>query len=187
MCDTPNFYNMHLEILLMSQMSSLALKVSILYYGGQLVAGNDVSSGDLVSFVLYELQFSHAVEVNLVLSHISRLSRIIMTLAHCTILAQFSQAMMSYYPRVKKAVGASEKIFEYVDRKPDVPPEGSLAPNNLRGHVCFNNITFAYPKRPGENILKVSMENRLHSSTFKCLSLWRTSIMKLTESGMEVK
>lgn len=63
---------------------------------------------------------------------------------------------MSYYPRVKKAVGASQKIFEYVDRKPDVPPEGSLAPKTLRGHVRFNNITFAYPTRPGENILKVS-------------------------------
>ncbi|XP_060756352.1 antigen peptide transporter 1 [Neoarius graeffei] len=113
-----------------NSMSSLALKVSILYYGGQLVAGNDVSSGDLVSFVLYELQFSHAVE-----------------------------ALMSYYPRVKKAVGASEKIFEYVDRKPDVPPEGSLAPKTLRGHVHFNNITFVYPTRAGENILKgVSLE-----------------------------
>lgn len=63
---------------------------------------------------------------------------------------------MSYYPRVKKAVGASEKIFEYVDRKPDVPPEGSLAPKTLRGHVRFNNITFVYPTRSGENILKVS-------------------------------
>ncbi|XP_053468157.1 antigen peptide transporter 1 isoform X1 [Ictalurus furcatus] len=113
-----------------NSMSSLALKVSILYYGGQLVAGNDVSSGDLVSFVLYELQFSQAVE-----------------------------ALMSYYPRVKKAVGASEKIFEYVDRKPDVPPEGSLAPKTLRGHVRFDNVTFAYPTRPAENVLKgVSLE-----------------------------
>lgn len=59
--------------LFVAQMSSLALKVSILYYGGQLVAGNDVSSGDLVSFVLYELQFSHAVEVKPVSSYISRL------------------------------------------------------------------------------------------------------------------
>lgn len=67
----------------------------------------------------------------------------------------FFQAMMSYYPRVKKAIGASEKIFEYVDRKPDVPPEGSLAPEKLEGHVRFNNVTFAYPTRPNENILKV--------------------------------
>lgn len=44
-------------------MSSLFLKVSILYYGGSLVTGGTVSSGDLVAFVLYELQFSSAVEV----------------------------------------------------------------------------------------------------------------------------
>ncbi|XP_072548532.1 antigen peptide transporter 1 [Salminus brasiliensis] len=113
-----------------NSMSSLALKVSILYYGGQLVAGNDVSSGDLVSFVLYELQFNSAIE-----------------------------ALMSYYPRVKKAIGASEKIFEYVERQPDIPPEGSLAPEKLEGHVRFNDITFAYPSRPSENVLKdVSLE-----------------------------
>uniref|UniRef100_A0A8C9WPX5 Transporter 1, ATP-binding cassette, sub-family B (MDR/TAP) n=1 Tax=Scleropages formosus TaxID=113540 RepID=A0A8C9WPX5_SCLFO len=109
-----------------NSLSSLALKVSILYYGGRLVTGKDVSSGDLVSFVLYELQFASAVEV-----------------------------LMSYYPHVKKAVGASEKIFEYVDRQPQVPPEGSLAPKVLRGNVHMKNITFAYPKRPDTPVLKV--------------------------------
>uniref|UniRef100_A0A671RKM1 Antigen peptide transporter 1 n=1 Tax=Sinocyclocheilus anshuiensis TaxID=1608454 RepID=A0A671RKM1_9TELE len=113
-----------------NSMSSLALKVSILYYGGRLVTGSDVSSGDLVSFVLYELQFTSAVEV-----------------------------LMSYWPHVKKAVGASEKIFEYVDRKPDIPPNGSLAPQTLKGHVEFKKITFAYPKRPDTDVLKnVSLE-----------------------------
>lgn len=144
-------------------MSSLALKVSILYYGGQLVAGNGVSSGDLVSFVLYELQFSQAVEVKLVFRYIPGP----FTSSHCafsllsTDISPCSQAMMSYYPRVKKAVGASEKIFEYVDRKPVVPPEGSLAPETLEGHVRFNNVTFAYPTRPGENVLNVSAKSRL--------------------------
>ncbi|XP_051575658.1 antigen peptide transporter 1-like [Myxocyprinus asiaticus] len=113
-----------------NSMSSLALKVSILYYGGRLVTGSDVSSGDLVSFLLYELQFTSAVEV-----------------------------LMSNWPHVKKAVGASEKIFEYVDHKPDIPPDGSLAPQALKGHVHFNNITFAYPKTPDTNVLKnVSLE-----------------------------
>lgn len=45
-------------------MASLALKVGILYYGGTLVNRGGVSSGDLVSFVLYELQFASAVEVS---------------------------------------------------------------------------------------------------------------------------
>lgn len=45
-------------------MTTLALKVCILYYGGTLVTRGAVSSGDLVSFVLYELQFASAVEVS---------------------------------------------------------------------------------------------------------------------------
>ncbi|KAL2084425.1 hypothetical protein ACEWY4_019943 [Coilia grayii] len=108
-----------------NSMSSLALKVSILYYGGRLVTGDDVSSGDLVSFVLYELQFTSAVEV-----------------------------LMNYYPHVKKAIGASEKIFEYVDRTPDIPPDGTEAPEKLNGHVQFKDVTFSYPKRPDTAILK---------------------------------
>lgn len=115
-----------------NSMSSLALKVSILYYGGRLVTGDDVSSGDLVSFVLYELQFTSAVET-----------------------------VMNYYPHVKKAIGASEKIFEYVERTPDMPPDGTEAPEQLKGHVQFQDVTFSYPKRPEHAILKgLSLELR---------------------------
>ncbi|KAH0512435.1 Antigen peptide transporter 1 [Microtus ochrogaster] len=43
--------------------SGMLLKVGILYVGGQLVVRGAVSSGNLVSFVLYQLQFTSAVEV----------------------------------------------------------------------------------------------------------------------------
>ncbi|KAM4579784.1 antigen peptide transporter 1 [Odontesthes bonariensis] len=109
-----------------NSMTTLALKVFILYYGGTLVTRGTVSSGDLVSFVLYELQFTSAVE-----------------------------AVMRYYPEVKKAIGASEKIFEYLDRKPQVPPSGTLAPENLKGHVQFRNVRFSYPAKTGEKSLVV--------------------------------
>lgn len=94
---------------------------------------------------------------------------------------------MSYYPRVKKAVGASEKIFEYVDRKPDVSPEGSLAPKTLRGHVRFNNVAFAYPTRPDENVLKVSTETllyediHLHLNIHLHLFVWLKALAFITE------
>lgn len=39
------------------------MKICVLYYGGILVTRGGVSSGDLVSFILYELQFTSAVEV----------------------------------------------------------------------------------------------------------------------------
>lgn len=69
-----------------------------------------------------------------------------------------SQSLMSTWPKLMKAVGASEKNFEYIDRKPDIPPDGSLAPETLKGHVQFKNITFAYPKQPDTEVLKVCVE-----------------------------
>lgn len=64
---------------------------------------------------------------------------------------------MRYYPEVKKAIGASEKIFEYLDRKPKIPPSGTLAPENLRGHIQFKNIKFSYSEKTDDNnlVLKV--------------------------------
>lgn len=115
-----------------NSMTTLALKVCILYYGGTLVTRGAVSSGDLVSFVLYELQFASAVE-----------------------------AVMRYYPEVKKAIGASEKIFEYLDREPKIPPPGNLAPENFKGHVQFKSVQFSYSGKTDDNslILKdVSLE-----------------------------
>ncbi|TKS82539.1 Antigen peptide transporter 1 [Collichthys lucidus] len=112
-----------------NSMATLALKVCILYYGGTLVTRGGVSSGDLVSFVLYELQFASAVE-----------------------------AVMHYYPAVKKAIGASEKIFEYMDREPKVPTPGSLAPQNLVGHIQFQNVTFSYTDENNPVLKDVSLE-----------------------------
>lgn len=61
---------------------------------------------------------------------------------------------MHYYPAVKKAIGASEKIFEYMDREPKVPTPGSLAPQNLVGHIKFQNVTFSYSDE-NNSVLKV--------------------------------
>ncbi|XP_030053130.1 antigen peptide transporter 1-like [Microcaecilia unicolor] len=108
-----------------NSLSGLALKVGILYYGGQLVTAGYISSGDLVAFVLYELQFTSAVEV-----------------------------LFRMYPDVRKAVGASEKIFEYMDRSPRIAATGNLVPEIFKGHVTFQNVTFAYPSRPDTPVLK---------------------------------
>lgn len=62
---------------------------------------------------------------------------------------------MHSYPEVKKAVGGSEKIFEYLERKPQIPPEGNLAPKYLKGHVQFQNVKFAYSSDKDNLILKV--------------------------------
>uniref|UniRef100_M3XS65 ABC transporter domain-containing protein n=1 Tax=Mustela putorius furo TaxID=9669 RepID=M3XS65_MUSPF len=51
-------------------------------------------------------------------------------------------------------VGAAEKVFQYLDRKPKLPPPGTLAPPTLRGLVEFQDVSFAYPNRPDQPVLK---------------------------------
>lgn len=53
------------------------------------------------------------------------------------------------------SVGAAGKVFEYLDRKPEVSTDGTLEPEELKGHISFQNITFSYPTRPDRNVLKV--------------------------------
>lgn len=131
-----------------SSMTTLALKVFILYYGGTLVTRGSVTSGGLVSFVLYELQFASAVE-----------------------------AVMRYYPEVKKAIGASEKIFEYLDRKPQVPPDGTLEPRNLKGHIQFQNVSFSYAGKSEEKSLV------LKDVSFEIKPGQTTALVGLNRSG----
>ncbi|GAB5571381.1 ABC-type oligopeptide transporter ABCB9 [Prionailurus iriomotensis] len=106
-------------------LSEMLLKVGILYIGGRLVTSGAVSSGDLVTFILYQIQFTTVVQV-----------------------------LLSTYPKVQKAVGSSEKIFEYLDRIPRCPDSGVLTSINLKGLVQFQDVSFAYPNRPDVPVLQ---------------------------------
>ncbi|XP_062456849.1 antigen peptide transporter 1 [Rhea pennata] len=112
-----------------SSLSGLALRVAILYCGGQLVTEGHITTGDLVTFVLYEMQFTQAVEV-----------------------------LLSYYPSVKKAMGSSEKIFEYLEREPQMAPSGMLAPSSLQGHLQLQDVWFSYPGCDEPVLKGVSLE-----------------------------
>lgn len=70
---------------------------------------------------------------------------------------------MRCYPEVKKAIGASEKIFEYLDMEPQTPPSGTMAPENLKGCIQFKNISFSYSGTTGESkpVLKVRIRGSL--------------------------
>lgn len=66
------------------------------------------------------------------------------------------QVLLRYYPTLTKAVGSSEKIFEFLDREPQVAPSGTLAPSDLQGHLQLEDVWFSYPGRQ-EPVLKVDM------------------------------
>lgn len=54
------------------------------------------------------------------------------------------------------AAGASQSVFDYIDRKPIQKTNGSLQPKDFRGEIEFKNVSLAYPARPDEVALKVS-------------------------------
>ncbi|NXN55284.1 TAP1 protein, partial [Rynchops niger] len=106
--------------------SALALKLGLLCYGGRLVSAGTITTGDLVTFLIYQMQFTEAVEV-----------------------------LLRYYPNMTKAVGSSEKIFEFLDQEEQVAPPGTLAPDVLQGHLQLEDIWFSYPEHQ-EPVLKLS-------------------------------
>ncbi|XP_028269051.1 ATP-binding cassette sub-family B member 9-like [Parambassis ranga] len=108
-----------------SCISELALEVAILYYGGHLVVTGQMSSGALISFFIYMLELGECLE-----------------------------SIASVYTGLMQGVGAAEKVFEYLDRKPKHPADGTETPDTCGGLVEFKDITFAYPTRPEVDILK---------------------------------
>ena len=65
------------------------------------------------------------------------------------------QAIGSVIAGLMQAVGASEKVFELIDRKPQIDhTSGSLKPDRLDGRVEFKNVWFSYPTRPDTPVLR---------------------------------
>ncbi|XP_045173941.2 ABC-type oligopeptide transporter ABCB9-like isoform X2 [Mercenaria mercenaria] len=103
----------------------LALTVSVLYYGGHLVIDGALTGGTLISFILYQIQLGDCVD-----------------------------SMGYVYTGLMQAAGASEKVFEYIDRKPQINHQGNLAPDDIQGHIEFKDVCFSYPSRPDVPVLK---------------------------------
>ena len=61
-----------------------------------------------------------------------------------------------------QAVGASNKVFEFIDRKPEIRYDiGKLAPAQLEGRLEFKNVSFSYPSRPDTEVLKVGIDTTI--------------------------
>jgi len=97
---------------------------AVLWYGGRLVVDGHLSVGALTSFLIY------------------------------TMLVAFSfSAMAELWADFMRASGAADRVFELLDRKPAIPSGGERLPE-VRGHVEFRDVHFAYPTRPDVSVLQ---------------------------------
>ncbi len=55
------------------------------------------------------------------------------------------------------AQAAAARIFQIIDRVPTIDVASSAGvklPAQLRGAISFKNVTFSYPSRPGQHVLR---------------------------------
>uniref|UniRef100_A0A8D1R3K7 Mitochondrial potassium channel ATP-binding subunit n=1 Tax=Sus scrofa TaxID=9823 RepID=A0A8D1R3K7_PIG len=117
-------------IALFQGLSNIAFNCMVLgtlFIGGSLVAGQQLTGGDLMSFLV----------------------------ASQTV--QRSMANLSVlFGQVVRGLSAGARVFEYMTLSPYIPLSGGccIPREHLRGSISFHDVCFSYPCRPGFQVLK---------------------------------
>ncbi|KAK6041505.1 hypothetical protein COOONC_20991 [Cooperia oncophora] len=104
-----------------------AILVAVLFYGGHLVMSDMMTTDQLITFLLYQMQLGE---------NLYNIGYVMTGLMEC--------------------VGASRKVFEYMYREPEIPNDGEMKPP-LSGRIEFKEVEFTYPSRPNNKVLKVTI------------------------------
>ena len=97
---------------------------AVLWFGGTMLVDGTISIGELTGFLLYTLTVAFSLG-----------------------------ALSSLYEDFMKALGASERVFELMDRKPSMV-SGTHRPKQIAGNIRFRGLEFAYPGRPDLAVLR---------------------------------
>jgi ABC-type multidrug transport system fused ATPase/permease subunit len=92
--------------------------VLVLWYGARLVLDGEMTPGGLTTFVLYTINIAMALV-----------------------------GLTGLFTSFASAIGANERVFDLLDRKPRINIRGGRRLLNMRGKVEFRNVSFAYPSR----------------------------------------
>ncbi|MBT5258722.1 MAG: ABC transporter ATP-binding protein, partial [Nitrospina sp.] len=145
----------------------------ILLYGTELIYNNEITIGSLVAFIGYLALFY---------TPINQLHSVNHMLQH--------------------ALASSERIFEIIDRQPDVKeiPNAFLPTTNMRGEIEFQEVTFAYTQNKPviKNLsLNISSGNKIalvgHTGSGKStlikllLRFYDTDLGKITIDNHNIK
>ncbi|ETN39636.1 uncharacterized protein HMPREF1541_05862 [Cyphellophora europaea CBS 101466] len=99
--------------------------VSLLYVGGGMVSGGEITIGELTSFLMYTAYAGSSLF-----------------------------GLSSFYSELMKGVGAASRLFELQDREPTISPTVGTPVSSARGPIQFKQVTFSYPTRPAVKIFK---------------------------------
>uniref|UniRef100_A0ABM5FWH3 ATP-binding cassette sub-family B member 10, mitochondrial isoform X1 n=2 Tax=Pogona vitticeps TaxID=103695 RepID=A0ABM5FWH3_9SAUR len=102
-------------------LSGNLIVLSVLYKGGLLMGSAHMTVGELSSFLMYAFWVGISIG-----------------------------GLSSFYSELMKGLGAGGRLWELIDRKPELPfNEGRvLNQDDFRGALEFKSIQFAYPARP---------------------------------------
>lgn len=133
------------------------MQVLVLCYGRRQLREGTITTGSLVTFLLYQAKVSHHVQVR---PHDACLPRThpmsICPRPKCQRLCPIQALVFGHGDLLSKAA-ASRKILEYLEREPTGDTGGTWAPTTLHGHVAFQHVSFAYPARPERLVLQVEL------------------------------
>ena len=101
--------------------------VAVIWKGSALLAKGELVAGDLFSFVIYSAFVGGTIG-----------------------------GLASVYTSIQKFIGATEDLFGiFNEPEEDIKEITSFNPEDvIQGEISFKNLTFAYPSRPNENVLR---------------------------------
>ena len=105
-------------------MASFGSVAAVLWFGGRLVIGGTLTVGELASFILYTL-----------------------------IVAMSLSALADLWSDLARARGAAQRVFELLDREPEVDAGGGVRPDPVQGRIELEGVGFRYPVRPDVQVL----------------------------------
>ncbi|XP_017281532.1 mitochondrial potassium channel ATP-binding subunit [Kryptolebias marmoratus] len=122
--------NLGTGIAIFQGLSNVTLNCIVLgtiYAGGTLISSNEMSPGDLMSFLVASQTVQRS-------------------LASISIL----------FGQVVRGISSGARVFEYLSAQPTILLSGGgrIPYHSMMGRVDFMNISFSYPTRPGHEVLK---------------------------------
>jgi subfamily B ATP-binding cassette protein MsbA len=103
---------------------------AILWFGGREVISGRLSGGELIAFLVYGINISAALG-----------------------------AFTGLYTQLQEALGASRRVFELIDERPDIAdmPEAVALPRVL-GRISFEDVSFTYAHGEDHVLHNISLE-----------------------------